>query len=66
MPLCIDQMGSRVAVPENPERVVSLVKSQTGLLYDLVLEVIIAGQTQFCIHPKEHFNSAAKTGGKKS
>jgi len=35
-------------------------------LYDLVLEVIIAGQTQFCIHPKEHFNSAAKTGGKKS
>ncbi|MEY4003793.1 MAG: hypothetical protein RIT07_1835, partial [Bacteroidota bacterium] len=65
MPLRIDQMGRRVEVPENPRRIVSLVPSQTELLYDLGLKELIVGQTLFCIHPQEHFKTATKIGGTK-
>ncbi len=61
----VDQMGRMVAVPDFPKKIVSLVPSQTELLYDLGLKDRIAGQTVFCIHPHEHFNSAAKVGGTK-
>jgi len=61
----VDQMGRTVWVPETPKRVVSLVPSQTELLYDLGLKDIIAGQTQYCIHPQNHFEFATKVGGTK-
>lgn len=61
----VDQMGRTVAVPDFPKKIISLVPSQTELLYDLGLKDRIAGQTLFCIHPKEHFKSAAKVGGTK-
>ncbi len=65
MPLRIDQMGRRVEVPEKPRRIISLVPSQTELLYDLGLKELIVGQTLFCIHPQEHFKTARKIGGTK-
>lgn len=65
MPLRIDQMGRRVEVPDNPQRIVSLVPSQTELLYDLGMEGKIVGQTLFCIHPKKYFKTARKIGGTK-
>ncbi|MBL0358859.1 MAG: ABC transporter substrate-binding protein [Chitinophagaceae bacterium] len=34
-----------------PERIVSLVPSQTELLFHLGLEAVVAGITRFCIHP---------------
>jgi ABC-type Fe3+-hydroxamate transport system substrate-binding protein len=58
-------MGRRVEVPEMPCRIVSLVPSQTELLYDLGLKDFIVGQTLFCIHPQEHFKTARKIGGTK-
>jgi ABC-type Fe3+-hydroxamate transport system substrate-binding protein len=61
----VDQMGRTVAVPDFPKKIISLVPSQTELLYDLGLKDRIAGQTLFCIHPKQHFKSAAKVGGTK-
>jgi ABC-type Fe3+-hydroxamate transport system substrate-binding protein len=61
----VDQMGRRVAVPEVPRRIVSLVPSQTELLYDLGLGGRIVGQTLFCIHPAEQFKQATKIGGTK-
>lgn len=61
----VDQMGRTVAVPDIPNKIISLVPSQTELLYDLGLAEHIIGQTVFCIYPQEHFKSATKVGGTK-
>ncbi|MFN5217757.1 MAG: ABC transporter substrate-binding protein [Sphingomonadales bacterium] len=61
----VDQMGRILAVPDFPKKIVSLVPSQTELLYDLGLKDRIVGQTVFCVHPHEHFKSATKVGGTK-
>ena len=54
LPLTVtDQMGRRVTVPFPPQRIVSLVSSQTELLYDLGLGSKVVGVTKFCIHPAE-------------
>jgi ABC-type Fe3+-hydroxamate transport system substrate-binding protein len=63
--LVTDQMGRSIMVPLRPERIVSLVPSQTELLYDLGLAPRIAAQTIFCIHPEEQFQNALKVGGTK-
>lgn len=61
----VDQMGRTVAVPDIPKKIISLVPSQTELLYDLGLAEYIVGQTVFCIYPKDYFKSATKVGGTK-
>ena len=61
-----DQMGRRVAVPFPPQRIVSLVPSQTELLFDLGLGAKVVGVTKFCIHPTEARTKAAVTGGTKN
>ena len=67
MPLNVtDQMGRRVAVPFPPQRIVSLVPSQTELLFDLGLGARVVGVTKFCIHPAEARQSAAVIGGTKN
>ena len=43
-------------------RIISLVPSQTELLYDLGLEDYIVGITKFCIHPF-HLKSTKKIVG---
>lgn len=60
-----DQMGRQVVVPERPQRIISLVPSQTELLYDLGLEERVVGITKFCIHPKEWLKEKAIIGGTK-
>jgi ABC-type Fe3+-hydroxamate transport system substrate-binding protein len=60
-----DQCGRIVHVPENPKRIISLVPSQTELLYDLGLREEVCGITKFCIHPEEWFRSKARVGGTK-
>ena len=61
-----DQMGRRVAVPFPPRRIVSLVPSQTELLFDLGLGEKVVGVTKFCIHPNEARTQAAVIGGTKN
>ena len=61
-----DQMGRRVAVPFPPRRIVSLVPSQTELLFDLGLAERVVGVTKFCIHPAEARQKAAVIGGTKN
>lgn len=56
-------MGREVRIPFPPRRIVSLVPSQTELLYDLGLEPV--GITKFCIHPADKVGSAMKIGGTK-
>jgi ABC-type Fe3+-hydroxamate transport system substrate-binding protein len=60
-----DQCGRIVHVPENPKRIISLVPSQTELLYDLGLREEVCGITKFCIHPEEWFRSKTRVGGTK-
>ncbi|MFD2720874.1 helical backbone metal receptor [Hymenobacter monticola] len=67
LPLTVtDQMGRRVAVPFPPQRIVSLVPSQTELLFDLGLGEKVVGVTKFCIHPAEARTKAAVIGGTKN
>ncbi|MBO9154189.1 helical backbone metal receptor [Chitinophaga sp. GCM10012297] len=61
--LYTDQTGRRVNIPSPPQRIVSLVPSQTELLYDLGADV--AGITKFCIHPEEWFRTKTRVGGTK-
>jgi len=49
-----------------PKRIVSLVPSQTELLYDLELELETVGITKFCIHPDKWFRNKPRVGGTKS
>lgn len=58
-----DQMGRDVALKLVPKRIVSLVPSQTELLYYLGVPPI--AQTVFCIHPSPEFKTAQKIGGTK-
>lgn len=60
-----DQLGREIVLAQIPRRIVSLVPSQTELLYDLGLEDAIVGQTIFCVHPADKFDKAQKIGGTK-
>ena len=58
----IDQIGNLVTFEHSPKRIVSLVPSQTELLFDMGLEEKIVGITKFCVHPY-HFKSTKKIVG---
>ena len=67
LPLTVtDQLNRRVAVPFPPRRIVSLVPSQTELLFDLGLGERVVGVTKFCIHPADARKTAAIVGGTKN
>lgn len=57
-----DQLETLHQFENTPKRIVSLVPSQTELLYDLGLEDSIVGITKFCVHPV-HFKSTKKIVG---
>ncbi|HAP69620.1 MAG TPA: cobalamin-binding protein [Flavobacteriales bacterium] len=61
----IDQVGRTVLIPKFPKRIISLVPSQTELLFDLGLDQRVVGITKFCVHPKEWFRTKARIGGTK-
>ncbi len=49
-----------------PKRIISLVPSQTELLYSLGLEEETIAITKFCIHPKNWFKEKTRIGGTKN
>lgn len=51
---------------DTPKRIISLVPSQTELLFDLGLNEEVVGITKFCVHPKEWFEQKRKIGGTKN
>lgn len=57
-----DQLGALHSFETAPKRIISLVPSQSELLYDLGLEEKIIGITKFCVHPL-HFKSTKKIVG---
>lgn len=60
-----DQMNRRLELEKIPQRIVSLVPSQTELIADLGLEEQIVGVTKFCVHPKELRKRKQVVGGTK-
>lgn len=60
-----DQLGREVRLPKEPTRIVSLVPSQTELLFDLGLDSRVVGITKFCVHPESWFRSKTRVGGTK-
>ena len=61
-----DQIGNILHFSHIPCRIISLVPSQTELLFDLGLDEEIIGITKFCIHPKEKCELKTRVGGPKS
>jgi ABC-type Fe3+-hydroxamate transport system substrate-binding protein len=60
-----DQCDRRVELAQPPQKIISLVPSQTELLYDLGLENRIAGITRYCVHPDRAMASKQVVGGTK-
>lgn len=60
-----DMMGREIKVPILPQRIISLVPSQTELLYDLGLDIEVIGITKFCVHPLEWHRNKTRVGGTK-
>ena len=65
MPLYTDQTGRNIHLNKPPVRIISIVPSQTELLFHLGLKDEVAGITKFCIHPDEWFRNKIKVGGTK-
>ena len=61
----VDQLGNPLTVPNPPRRIVSLVPSQTELLFDLGVSDAVVGVTKFCVHPPSAKEKAIIGGTKK-
>ncbi len=61
----IDQLHRTITLTDRPKRIVSLVPSQTELLYDLGLSESVVGLTKFCIHPAAWCQTKTIVGGTK-
>ncbi|WP_199140763.1 ABC transporter substrate-binding protein [Pedobacter sp. ASV12] len=61
----VDQLGNELTINYPPKRIISIVPSQTELLFDLGLDEEVIGVTKFCIHPIAKFAARAKVGGTK-
>jgi ABC-type Fe3+-hydroxamate transport system substrate-binding protein len=59
-------MGNTIQLTLPPKRIVSLVPSQTELLYSLGLNEEVVGITKFCIHPNQWFRTKKRIGGTKT
>ncbi|MBL0102802.1 MAG: ABC transporter substrate-binding protein [Bacteroidetes bacterium] len=61
----IDQTGHSIEFAGIPKKIVSVVPSQTELLFDLGLDEEVVGITKFCIHPEIWFRTKTRVGGTK-
>jgi ABC-type Fe3+-hydroxamate transport system substrate-binding protein len=61
-----DQCFREVKLRSITKKIISVVPSQTELLFDLGLQEEVIGITKFCIHPNEWFRSKLRVGGTKN
>ncbi len=59
-------MDQEILMKTVPKRIISLVPSQTELLYYLGLDIEVIGITKFCVHPNEWFRNKQRVGGTKN
>ena len=60
-----DQIGNSITLSSSPKRIISVVPSQTELLFDLGLDDEVIAITKYCVHPKNWFEAKQKIGGTK-
>jgi ABC-type Fe3+-hydroxamate transport system substrate-binding protein len=65
MPVYIDQTGRKISLEGIPQKIVSVVPSQTELLFVLGLNKEVIAITKFCVHPDKWFRSKTRVGGTK-
>ena len=58
-------MNNTIRLDKYPSRIISLVPSQTELLFDLGLDAWIVGVTRYCIYPHDKTDKRVKIGGTK-
>lgn len=63
--LFTDQLNNTIELNDFPKRIISIVPSQSELLWDLGLREELIGITKFCIHPSKMFTSIERVGGTK-
>ncbi len=61
-----DQIGCELQLSYPPKKIVSVVPSQTELLWYLGLDQETIGITKFCIHPDKWFRNKTRIGGTKT
>lgn len=61
-----DQLGNIISLSGQPQKIISLVPSQTELLADLGLDNNVVGITKFCVHPPEWRKKKIVVGGTKN
>jgi ABC-type Fe3+-hydroxamate transport system substrate-binding protein len=61
-----DQLNRKINLESTPERIISLVPSQTELLVDMGLSDQIVGVTKFCVHPEGFKGTKTIIGGTKN
>jgi len=61
-----DQMNQEVVINFPPRQIISLVPSQTELLFYFGLEEEVVGITKFCVHPQKQFKTKPRIGGTKT
>lgn len=63
--LFTDHLNNTITLNDYPQRIISIVPSQSELLWDLGLKNKLVGITKFCIHPDEMYKSVERVGGTK-
>lgn len=64
--LLTDHLTNKPKFSKKPERIISVVPSQTELLFELGLDKEVVGITKFCIHPESWFREKERIGGTKN
>lgn len=65
MPEIKDQIGTTLKFNKPPQRIISLVPSQSEFLYELGIGERLVGVTKFCVHPKHLRKESTIIGGTK-
>ena len=58
-------MNNTIRLDKYPTRIISLVPSQTELLFDLGLDAEVVGVTRYCLYPHDKTDKRVKIGGTK-
>ena len=58
-------MNNTIRMDKYPTRIISLVPSQTELLFDLGLDAEVVGVTRYCLYPHDKTDKRVKIGGTK-
>ncbi len=65
MPTYKDQLNNTITVSQIPQRIVSIIPSQSEFLWQIGVREQLVGITKFCIHPTKMYTTIERVGGTK-